>query len=37
MLFLWKSRRELLGATLTQDQTIELQTAVVYKIDWGNR
>ncbi|XP_055847546.1 dedicator of cytokinesis protein 3 isoform X2 [Episyrphus balteatus] len=32
-----ESRKELLGATLTQDQTLELQMIVVSKIDWGNR
>lgn len=32
-----ESRRELLGATMTQDQTTELQMVVVSKIDWGNR
>lgn len=37
MLSLLESRRELLSATLTQDQTIELQLKVVSKIDWGNR
>ncbi|XP_065372195.1 dedicator of cytokinesis protein 3 isoform X2 [Calliphora vicina] len=37
MLSILESRRELLGATLTQDQTIELQMTVVSKIDWGNR
>lgn len=31
------SRRELLSATMTQDQTTELQMVVVSKIDWGNR
>ncbi|KAM7361574.1 dedicator of cytokinesis spg isoform 2-T2 [Cochliomyia hominivorax] len=37
MLSILESRRELLGATLTQDQTLELQMTVVSKIDWGNR
>lgn len=37
MLSLLDSRRELLGATLTQDQTLELQLKVISKIDWGNR
>ncbi|XP_037943776.1 dedicator of cytokinesis protein 3-like [Teleopsis dalmanni] len=37
MLSILESRRELLGATLTQDQTLELQMMVVSKIDWGNR
>lgn len=37
MLSLLESRRELLGATLTQDQTTELQLNIVSKIDWGNR
>lgn len=37
MLSLLESRRELLGATLTQDQTLELQLKVISKIDWGNR
>lgn len=37
MLSLLESRRELLGATLTQDQTMELQMKVISKIDWGNR
>ena len=37
MLSLLESRRELLGATLTQDQTLELQMKVISKIDWGNR
>lgn len=37
MLSILDSRRELLGATLTQDQTLELQMMVVSKIDWGNR
>ncbi|XP_030371328.1 dedicator of cytokinesis protein 3 [Scaptodrosophila lebanonensis] len=31
------SRRELLSATMTQDQTLALQMVVVSKIDWGNR
>ncbi|XP_011184777.2 dedicator of cytokinesis protein 3 isoform X2 [Zeugodacus cucurbitae] len=37
MLSILECRRELLGATLTQDQTLELQTLVVSRIDWGNR
>ncbi|XP_055698123.1 dedicator of cytokinesis protein 3 isoform X2 [Phlebotomus papatasi] len=37
MLSLLESRRELLGLTLTQDQTLELQLKVISKIDWGNR
>lgn len=37
MLALLDSRRELLLATLTQDQTLELQLKVISKIDWGNR
>ncbi|XP_052865732.1 dedicator of cytokinesis protein 3 isoform X1 [Anopheles cruzii] len=37
MLALLESRRELLSATLTQDQTYELQMKVISKIDWGNR
>lgn len=37
MLSLLDSRRELLGATLTQDQTLDLQLKVISKIDWGNR
>lgn len=37
MLSLLEIRRELLGATLTQDQTLELQMTVISKIDWGNR
>uniref|UniRef100_A0A1A9WEG1 SH3 domain-containing protein n=1 Tax=Glossina brevipalpis TaxID=37001 RepID=A0A1A9WEG1_9MUSC len=36
MFSILESRRELLGATLTQDQTLELQMTVVSKIDWGN-
>ncbi|XP_055375365.1 dedicator of cytokinesis protein 3 [Condylostylus longicornis] len=34
---LLEGRKELLSATLTQDQTLELQMQVVDKIDWGNR
>lgn len=37
MLGLLESRRELLSATLTQDQTYDLQMKVISKIDWGNR
>ncbi|XP_063705914.1 dedicator of cytokinesis protein 3 isoform X2 [Culicoides brevitarsis] len=37
MLSLLESRRELLSAMLTQDQTLELQHNVISKIDWGNR
>lgn len=37
MLSLLESRRELLGSTLTQDQTTEVQLRVTSKIDWGNR
>ncbi|XP_065079217.1 dedicator of cytokinesis protein 3 isoform X2 [Ochlerotatus camptorhynchus] len=37
MLALLESRRELLSATLTQDQTYDLQMKVISKIDWGNR
>ncbi|XP_013109839.2 dedicator of cytokinesis protein 3 isoform X1 [Stomoxys calcitrans] len=37
MLSILDNRKELLGATLTQDQTLELQMTVVSKIDWGNR
>lgn len=37
MFSILESRRELLSATMTQDQTIELQMVVVSKIDWGNR
>ncbi|KAH8346884.1 hypothetical protein KR059_001528, partial [Drosophila kikkawai] len=37
MFSILESRRELLSATMTQDQTLELQMVVVSKIDWGNR
>lgn len=37
MLSLLEIRRELLSATLTQDQTYELRLQVTSKIDWGNR
>ncbi|XP_055305427.1 dedicator of cytokinesis protein 3 isoform X2 [Sitodiplosis mosellana] len=37
MLSLLELRRELLSATLTQDQTLELRLQVTSKIDWGNR
>lgn len=37
MLSLLEIRRELLSATLTQDQTYELRLKVTSKIDWGNR
>lgn len=37
MLSLLDSRRELLGSTLTHDQTLELQLKIVSKVDWGNR
>ncbi|XP_033233286.1 dedicator of cytokinesis protein 3 isoform X2 [Drosophila pseudoobscura] len=37
MFSILESRRELLSATMTQDQTLELQMMVVSKIDWGNR
>lgn len=37
MLALLESRRELLSATLTQDQTYDLQMKVISKIEWGNR
>ncbi|KAL7022521.1 hypothetical protein ACKWTF_012281 [Chironomus riparius] len=37
ILSLLESRRELLSATLTQDQTLDLQMNVISKIDWGNR
>lgn len=37
MLSLLEFRRELLSATLTQDQTLELRLKVTSKIDWGNR
>lgn len=37
MLSLLESRRELLGSTLTNDQTQDLQLKVISKIDWGNR
>lgn len=37
MLSLLESRRELLGSTLTHDQTLELQLKIVSKVDWGNR
>ncbi|XP_060650171.1 dedicator of cytokinesis protein 3 [Drosophila nasuta] len=37
MFSILESRRELLSATMTQDQTTELQMVVVSKIDWGNR
>ncbi|XP_037027423.1 dedicator of cytokinesis protein 3 isoform X2 [Bradysia coprophila] len=37
MLSLLDSRRELLGTTLTQDQTLEMQLKLISKIDWGNR
>lgn len=37
MLSLLEIRRELLSATLTQDQTLDLRLKVTSKIDWGNR
>lgn len=37
MLFLLEKRRELLAATLTQDQTMEMRMQIVSKIDCNNR
>lgn len=37
MLSLLELRRDLMSATLTQDQTFELRLQVTSKIDWGNR